>query len=351
MAQSYTVKSGDTLSKIARQFGVTVDGLVKANNIANPSLIKPGQVLTIPDAVTPSPPAPSPIGRGDGGEGAPLPKPEIRGAPFPRFVLRDPCAQDPRNLIANGSMGPGHHDHAWGTVVDEWEPFVVSGAPPNFRWVDNEQIDPGGSQQIYSYEKFDAGVRQTVRNLKPGAFYMIRWGYSLAAKSYDGPNVRVKTVGRKLGVDPYGGTDANSPNVVWGPDYFDGIGALNLPAMQTVFSAMSDKATIFLRALAIEADGGENRVWIDAICMEERAEIPPIEVKTQPAPVQPPTPPPAQPPAPPSGTAETTYTVRSGDTLFGIARKFSVTVQAIQQANNIANPSLIKPGQVLKIPK
>jgi LysM repeat protein len=48
MAQTYTVKSGDTLSKIAKQFGVTVDALVKANNIANPNLIKLGQVLKIP---------------------------------------------------------------------------------------------------------------------------------------------------------------------------------------------------------------------------------------------------------------------------------------------------------------
>ena len=48
MAQTYTVKSSDTLSKIAKQFSVTVDAIVKANNLANPNLIKPGQVLKIP---------------------------------------------------------------------------------------------------------------------------------------------------------------------------------------------------------------------------------------------------------------------------------------------------------------
>ncbi|MDE3089575.1 MAG: LysM peptidoglycan-binding domain-containing protein [Chloroflexota bacterium] len=47
-AQTYTVQSGDTLYAIARKFGVTVDSIVKANNIANANLIKPGQVLTIP---------------------------------------------------------------------------------------------------------------------------------------------------------------------------------------------------------------------------------------------------------------------------------------------------------------
>lgn len=47
-ATKYYVKSGDTLSKIAKAYNTTVDALVKANNISNPSLINVGQVLTIP---------------------------------------------------------------------------------------------------------------------------------------------------------------------------------------------------------------------------------------------------------------------------------------------------------------
>ena len=45
--QTYVVKSGDTLSGIAQRFGTTVDSLVKKNNIENPNLIYPGQVLKI----------------------------------------------------------------------------------------------------------------------------------------------------------------------------------------------------------------------------------------------------------------------------------------------------------------
>ncbi len=43
----YTVKSGDTLSEIAQQFGTTTLILVRLNNISNPNLIYPGQVLRI----------------------------------------------------------------------------------------------------------------------------------------------------------------------------------------------------------------------------------------------------------------------------------------------------------------
>ncbi|WP_130811391.1 GH25 family lysozyme [Olsenella sp. Marseille-P4559] len=44
-----------------------------------------------------------------------------------------------------------------------------------------------------------------------------------------------------------------------------------------------------------------------------------------------------------------TYTVRSGDTLSGIASKFGTTYQKIAAKNDISNPNLIYAGQVLKI--
>ncbi|HAL61960.1 MAG TPA: hypothetical protein DCP08_06075 [Chloroflexi bacterium] len=45
---TYTVQSGDTLAKIAAKFGVTVEEIVEANDIQDPSLINVGQVLVIP---------------------------------------------------------------------------------------------------------------------------------------------------------------------------------------------------------------------------------------------------------------------------------------------------------------
>jgi LysM repeat protein len=58
-------------------------------------------------------------------------------------------------------------------------------------------------------------------------------------------------------------------------------------------------------------------------------------------------------PATPSATpvpTQTTYRVRPGDTLSSIAVKFATTTKAIQQLNGIKNPSLIRVGQLLKIP-
>ena len=49
-AESYTVKSGDTLSAIAKEKNTTVDAIAKKNKISNVNLITVGQVLEIEDA-------------------------------------------------------------------------------------------------------------------------------------------------------------------------------------------------------------------------------------------------------------------------------------------------------------
>jgi len=44
-----------------------------------------------------------------------------------------------------------------------------------------------------------------------------------------------------------------------------------------------------------------------------------------------------------------TYTVQPGDTLSGIASKFSITTETIQWANSLGNANMVAPGQVLTI--
>ena len=50
----YTIQSGDTLSEIAKIFGVSVDSLISFNAISNPDNIQLGQVLKIPSPANPS---------------------------------------------------------------------------------------------------------------------------------------------------------------------------------------------------------------------------------------------------------------------------------------------------------
>ena len=59
---------------------------------------------------------------------------------------------------------------------------------------------------------------------------------------------------------------------------------------------------------------------------------------------------PMRPPAPLPSVGPEAYTVQKGDTVYKIAKRFGTTMSAIIQTNNLRNPNLIFPGQVLYIP-
>lgn len=51
---SYVVQSGDTLTKIANQFGTTVAAIVALNQLENPDRLSEGQVLQLPPPTVPT---------------------------------------------------------------------------------------------------------------------------------------------------------------------------------------------------------------------------------------------------------------------------------------------------------
>lgn len=55
-------------------------------------------------------------------------------------------------------------------------------------------------------------------------------------------------------------------------------------------------------------------------------------------------------PSAPPAAGETTYTVKAGDTMYSIAKRYNTTVAKLAAANNIVNVNLLRIGQVLKIP-
>jgi LysM repeat protein len=57
----------------------------------------------------------------------------------------------------------------------------------------------------------------------------------------------------------------------------------------------------------------------------------------------------AQPAAEPATTAQT-HTVRSGDTLDAISRRYGTTVAALQRANPGLNARRLMPGQTIRLP-
>ena len=89
------------------------------------------------------------------------------------------------------------------------------------------------------------------------------------------------------------------------------------------------------------------------------APVAPAPVRTTPTPTPTPTPTrtpavattPAPAPAPtPATSSATSYTIKSGDTLSGIAARFGTTTKKLMNLNNITDANQIRIGQVLKLP-
>jgi LysM repeat protein len=99
-----------------------------------------------------------------------------------------------------------------------------------------------------------------------------------------------------------------------------------------------------------------NQLSSDYLSIGQKLKIPrtgepATPVVTQPTVTPTPTPAPAPSPAPTgTNTTTTTYKVAVGDTLYGVAKKFATTVDAIKKLNNLSSDTLFV-GQMLLVPQ
>lgn len=82
----YTVQPGDTLTRIALRFGVSVQSLALANGLSNINVIFVGQQLTIPNAVVGNPPPLNPV--------PPVPAPPQNPVPVSANLLPNPSFEE-----------------------------------------------------------------------------------------------------------------------------------------------------------------------------------------------------------------------------------------------------------------
>jgi hypothetical protein len=164
---------------------------------------------------------------------------------------------------------------------------------------------------------FKAGIYTQVP-VTPGAGYRasISWG---APNSPD-------TFGRQLGIDPTGGTDPNSPTVIWGPIHFGPGRMLNYPPPDVNIDvrarALNGTMTVFFLVDHPNSTGNDF-IYIDVIGLypDESApavELPPTNTPEPTAPPEPvvaavaPLPSPTQ--IPPTATDQPTATPTSSPT-------------------------------------
>lgn len=211
-----------------------------------------------------------------------------------------PCTTRSDNLTRNGSVTEGGYDTAHGTVINSWNAFLVSGDWPQYDLADNESAngDVGGSSSQYIHGDgvdFDAGIYQVIAGVQPGASYEFLIGWAEPLRDVGGGNNQKNDnwIGRRVGADPMGGTDPNSPTVIWGPEVWNGGRGLNNPDMDLTFKALANQVTVFARVFN-RGTAPSNKIFFDVLCLLPRGDIPveniaPSPTATSPATEPPPT--------------------------------------------------------------
>ncbi len=201
---------------------------------------------------------------------------------------QDPC-QDPGNLTFNCQFDTFDYVPPHGAVASGWTAFVEFAVePPAFNSGSESPLAP--AQEIFSaWLPFTAGIYQQVQ-VTPGVAYVAAIGWAPYA-SYDdrGGRNAGQFIGRKVGIDPSGGTDPMSNGIVWSPEVWDELGGV-FPQLRVSAMAQSQTITVFVRANNPQSHGND-KVWFDAVTLMVDPSQPtatPTQVPPSPTPTSPP---------------------------------------------------------------
>jgi hypothetical protein len=211
-------------------------------------------------------------------------------------------AEGPYGILNNGGFENGFY--GWGPndsqVPNGWEPFVVQdpSIPPQFQ--DSaafggftERLDGDHCLVIWSHwVPFDAGVFQKLP-VTPGTAYLfqVEWAPMQSYNADEGGMITEDGfMGRMIGIDPTGGTDPNSPNIVWSRELWKKKRVAS-EHLRISSVAQSDTITAFVRVKNPQPHG-QDQIFIDVASLVVDPDQPP----------PPPPPPPTDTPVPPTNT-------------------------------------------------
>jgi len=186
------------------------------------------------------------------------------------------------NLTRNWGFEEGFRPNGVGL---EWQPFVLTGNVTfaytiEYFWPGAEHTEGDTSQLIISKTAFAAGIYQRIGGVTPGVPYaakaaMLTFFESPARPANDG------SMEKLVGIDPYGGTDPNSPHIVWSP--VDDHDEAPWVDVRVAAVARSSTITLFVRVNCLEPASDpslDNQVFIDAVML---AQAPTVSASSPPS--------------------------------------------------------------------
>jgi LysM repeat protein len=204
------------------------------------------------------------------------------------------------------------------------------------------RVHSGANAQKYFtfFSTHEAGMFQRVSGVQRGQRVRFSvWMEGWSTNENYGSSSGQASMGMRVGIDPTGGTNAFSANIVWSP-VMESYDTWSLYSVEAV--ASSSAVTVFTRSHP-DYPLQHNDIYVDDASLVVVGTGIPSSPSTSPT----------QPPAAaatPTAASGFVYIVQSGDNFYRIARRFGVSVDAIYAANHIANPSILAVGTRLVIP-
>jgi hypothetical protein len=276
----------------------------------------------------------------------------------------DTC-QESENILPNCNFDGGK---------DRWQTFTEDGSAVF------DVLQGGGGCHaplcpagfIVTENYFVGGIYQQVSVAKGNTYYAnIVW---LVFDSFVNDNSvydRVGGIGRKLGIDPFGGTDPRSPNIIWGPENTRNDCKI-CGNQEVTATAQADTITLFLRIddrwrqraaeRGFSVPTSKDQFWIDDIGMKQVAGNAAPAAPTEPPPTDTPIPPPptdtpvSEPPTatplPPTEEPTEEIVTALADAPTGVAQAEASTVEPVSPlatptpvpANIVAPPPTLTPS-------
>jgi len=159
-------------------------------------------------------------------------------------------------------------------VAQNWTAFTQSGVTPKYMTNDEwasmsggaaEHLEGNYSQMYWETEAFAAGIYQQV-SVTPGTDYAAQ-AKILSIWETSATHTDDKML-KQVGIDPNGGTNPNSPDIVWGPAEGKDV---QWQSAKTSATAISSTITLFVLVTS-EASSHpslRNQVFVDAVVLTE----------------------------------------------------------------------------------
>ena len=209
------------------------------------------------------------------------------------------------------------------------------------------------AQKYFSYGRMhEAGLYQQAIGIQPGAtlrfsIYMQAWQCSQPEACQNGSRSDAPAeMHLRVGIDPYGGTDPFSANVVWSPEKpaFDQWVQFSVQAQ-----AKGGAVTVFTHSRA-EWDWPRvnNDVYLDDASLTVTGEGASVPGTVQPTGSPMPTLTPAN-TLTPRADGAVVHVVGPSDTLYGISLQYGVPYDDLLQLNNLSRTSILTIGQPIVV--